>query len=112
MMMIDFGQPLHSQVLCDVDIEIARELNTNRCEAEKYNDEIFKDLIGRFEPPNPNNRWDSPLFIVRQDNAHASESNDRETHDTKEKSLDKSGAGFSHCFHQNWDTVNTFECWT
>ncbi len=40
------------------------EWNTNRSIANKYSDDVCKELIMRFEPPDSRNRWDSPLFTV------------------------------------------------
>ena len=36
--------------------------NNNNSNKRAYNLEIFTELVQRFEKPNPNNRWDSPLF--------------------------------------------------
>lgn len=34
----------------------------------KYDEKILNEIINRFEYPNVNNRWDSPLFVVSPDN--------------------------------------------
>ncbi|CAM8912864.1 unnamed protein product [Rhodiola kirilowii] len=49
---------------CDTDIESCRKWNEERREKQghAYNDEIFEDLIRRFETPDRRNRWDTPLF--------------------------------------------------
>uniref|UniRef100_A0A7N0VAL9 Protein KTI12 homolog n=1 Tax=Kalanchoe fedtschenkoi TaxID=63787 RepID=A0A7N0VAL9_KALFE len=49
---------------CDTDIESCRTWNEERREKQDhaYNDEIFEDLIRRFERPDRRNRWDTPLF--------------------------------------------------
>lgn len=49
---------------CDVDEAQCRQWNQERREQDKpaYNDEIFDDLVRRFETPERRNRWDSPLF--------------------------------------------------
>lgn len=49
---------------CDVDEQSCRKWNVGRQErGEPSNDEnIFEDLVRRFERPDSKNRWDSPLF--------------------------------------------------
>lgn len=49
---------------CDVEEAQCRQWNKERREEDKaaYNDEIFEDLVRRFEKPDRRNRWDSPLF--------------------------------------------------
>ena len=32
---------------------------------QHYSPAVFEDLVSRFEPPNANTRWDSPLHIAR-----------------------------------------------
>ena len=32
---------------------------------QRYSPAVFEDLVSRFEPPNANSRWDSPLHIAR-----------------------------------------------
>lgn len=34
----------------------------------KYDEKILNEIINRFEYPNVNNKWDSPLFVVSPDN--------------------------------------------
>lgn len=49
---------------CDVEEAQCGKWNQERREKDKaaYNDEIFEDLVRRFEKPDRRNRWDSPLF--------------------------------------------------
>lgn len=49
---------------CDVEEAPCRQWNKERREEDKaaYNNEIFEDLVRRFEKPDRRNRWDSPLF--------------------------------------------------
>ncbi|GAB2275203.1 hypothetical protein Dimus_009965 [Dionaea muscipula] len=51
-------------VYCDGEESRCREWNQLRKEKgeEAYEDEIFEDLLRRFERPERRNRWDSPLF--------------------------------------------------
>lgn len=48
------------------EFNLKRPLNCNDDESQgtQYSKEIFDALCLRFEEPNGNNRWDSPLFIV------------------------------------------------
>lgn len=39
--------------------------NTSRSEDERYSRETFDALIMRYEPPNSQNRWDSPLVVLQ-----------------------------------------------
>ena len=54
-------------IYCDASEEFCKERNNLRNERERYDDSVLQALIARFEPPNPQNRWDSPLFITRPD---------------------------------------------
>ncbi|KAG2438046.1 hypothetical protein HXX76_005658 [Chlamydomonas incerta] len=49
-----------------VDTEVAqcRQWNEGRPEGERYKQDIFDDLAGRFERPDARNRWDAPLFTI------------------------------------------------
>ncbi|KAJ1550362.1 kti12, chromatin associated [Nowakowskiella sp. JEL0078] len=47
---------------CGITIDLAAKYNTSRLTS--YPDLIFKDLITRYEEPDPKNRWDSPLFTT------------------------------------------------
>ncbi|KAL3501495.1 hypothetical protein ACH5RR_035944 [Cinchona calisaya] len=51
-------------LFCDVDEDCCRKWNEERWEKEEpaYDDNIFEDLVRRFEKPDRRNRWDSPLF--------------------------------------------------
>lgn len=60
---------LHCIVQTVVHEDQCIEWNEGRQEDTKYTDEICKELIMRFEPPDSRNRWDSPLFCVKADDA-------------------------------------------
>ncbi|KAJ8538637.1 hypothetical protein K7X08_029933 [Anisodus acutangulus] len=51
-------------VHCDIDEQSCRTWNVERRERGEpsYDDNIFEDLVRRFERPDSKNRWDSPLF--------------------------------------------------
>nr|CAB3455376.1 unnamed protein product [Digitaria exilis] len=51
-------------LFCDTEVDHCREWNRNRQEKGEpaYDDNIFEDLVRRFEKPERRNRWDSPLF--------------------------------------------------
>ncbi|GBG59230.1 hypothetical protein CBR_g32247 [Chara braunii] len=79
----------YCMVHCDTPIDTARRWNKERAAAvpeggggsgggggvgggggggaSSYHDEIFDDLVRRFERPDGRNRWDSPLFTIRPD---------------------------------------------
>eukprot|EP01018_Ginkgo_biloba_P023666 Gb_12362 [translate_table: standard] len=61
---------------CDVEESYSKAWNKARQEQEKpaYNDKIFDDLVRRFEKPNRQNRWDSPLFEIRPSEEQIKES--------------------------------------
>lgn len=54
----------HCVLFCDVDETQCRKWNQERIQNNEpsYNDNIFEDLVRRFERPDRRNRWDSPLF--------------------------------------------------
>ncbi|ORX43595.1 chromatin associated protein KTI12 [Piromyces finnis] len=54
----------HCIVHAAIPIQQAREWHNNRKEEEKYDPEMFENLITRFEEPDSRNRWDSPLFTL------------------------------------------------
>jgi len=59
----------HCIVHAAVPIQKAREWHNNRKAEEKYDPEMFENLITRFEEPDSRNRWDSPLFtLLPEDN--------------------------------------------
>jgi len=47
---------------CSAPKETAEAWNAARPEGEAYSEAVFKDLWGRYEEPDPRNRWDKPLF--------------------------------------------------
>jgi protein KTI12 len=62
----------YCMVHVDTPAETCKEWNSNRgggggsagANGDKYCEEIFDDLAGRFERPDARNRWDAPLFTV------------------------------------------------
>ncbi|XP_066915145.1 protein KTI12 homolog [Clytia hemisphaerica] len=58
---------LHCVIYCGITKEKCKEWNESRNENEKYRDEVLDGLFMRFEPPDSNKRWDSPLFTITQE---------------------------------------------
>ena len=54
-------------VHCDISENDVIDFNSSREDSDKYNDNIIKELIQRYECPISSNRWDSPLFLVLKD---------------------------------------------
>lgn len=50
-------------VFCDVDPSVAKQRSLSR-----YSEYVLNDLIGRMETPTEKNKWDKPLFIVKDAN--------------------------------------------
>lgn len=46
-----------------------RKWNSQRPEEEKYEEEVFENLIFRYEEPNGMSRWDAPLFPIPVEDA-------------------------------------------
>ena len=59
------NEALASKVSCDPDQRIP-----NHGSSEGYDEDIFDNLVYRYEEPNGMNRWDSPLFTVLHDDEH------------------------------------------
>jgi len=57
----------HCVVFCDVTPETARAWNETIDEKERYPSAILDDLVQRLEVPNGSSRWDSPLFVVKEE---------------------------------------------
>lgn len=51
-------------VHCDASSECVSDRNQVQ-DGARYQQDVLEALIMRFEAPNPNNRWDSPLFVVQ-----------------------------------------------
>lgn len=51
-------------VHCDVNVDAASEWNSNREGSISYSQIVFDELVQRFEAPDSQNRWDSPLLTV------------------------------------------------
>lgn len=51
-------------VECCVNENEAWTWNETRSDEERYSKEIFDALTMRYEPPNSQNRWDSPLIAL------------------------------------------------
>lgn len=49
---------------CCVAENVAWSWNESRSEDDCYSKEIFDSLTLRYEPPNSQNRWDSPLIAL------------------------------------------------
>ena len=62
-------------VHCDVSNEDAWKWNEQRPEKEKYNKDVFDGLVMRYEVPNSNQRWDSPLFLSLADDKNPVQEN-------------------------------------
>ncbi|GLC51570.1 hypothetical protein PLESTB_000516700 [Pleodorina starrii] len=54
----------YCMVHVDTDLATCSAWNAARPEGERYRQEIFDDLAGRFERPDARNRWDAPLFTL------------------------------------------------
>lgn len=67
------SQTPHCVIWCDINREVAKSFNTAR-EGDRYSDEVFDQLVMRYEAPNSSSRWDSPLFIVQADDSLPSRS--------------------------------------
>ncbi|XP_064596493.1 protein KTI12 homolog [Liolophura sinensis] len=50
---------------CDTNKDESKKWNEQRSEEDRYRETLFDELTMRFEPPNPQQRWDSPLFLVQ-----------------------------------------------
>ncbi|XP_067936391.1 protein KTI12 homolog [Watersipora subatra] len=61
------AQTPHCVLWCDIGKDRALELNHQRSK-DKYSDKLMEELIMRYEEPNGQTRWDSPLFILQIDN--------------------------------------------
>merc|ERR1712179_150447 len=54
-------------VQCDISQEDATRWNSERPDNERYDDNIIRELVMRYEAPVSSNRWDSPLVLVLKD---------------------------------------------
>ncbi|RCH91826.1 kti12, chromatin associated [Rhizopus stolonifer] len=59
------GTP-HCVIQTGVPSELAKQWNQERGE-EGYQEDIFEELVSRYEEPDERNRWDSPLFTLIYD---------------------------------------------
>lgn len=57
----------HCVVYCESTPEQVREANAREDEKTRYEDKILEDLLRRLEIPNEKNRWDSPLFTIKDE---------------------------------------------
>ncbi|KAJ2888188.1 kti12, chromatin associated [Coemansia aciculifera] len=55
-------------VHCAISVDAAREINRGRG-GDAYTEDLFEELVMRYEEPNPAAKWDSPLFTVIQHDA-------------------------------------------
>eukprot|EP00026_Physarum_polycephalum_P015440 Phypoly_transcript_16121.p1 GENE.Phypoly_transcript_16121~~Phypoly_transcript_16121.p1 ORF type:complete len:235 (-),score=31.95 Phypoly_transcript_16121:64-768(-) len=51
-------------IMCDTPPEVCSEWNSQRPEAERWDEGLFNELTMRFETPNPRNKWDSQLIVI------------------------------------------------
>ncbi|KAK5966868.1 Chromatin associated protein KTI12 [Trichostrongylus colubriformis] len=52
-------------IYCHAEESVCKWLNEQKNGEARYNDTILKELIARYEKPDPPNRWDSPLFDIK-----------------------------------------------
>lgn len=62
-------------VHCDVSNDDAWKWNELRPEEEKYDKDVFDGLVMRYEVPNSDQRWDSPLFLSLADDKNPVQGN-------------------------------------
>ncbi|KAJ1878689.1 kti12, chromatin associated, partial [Coemansia sp. RSA 486] len=55
----------HCVVYCAISVDEARKINQRRG-AQAYSEQLFDELVMRYEEPNAMAKWDSPLFTVVQ----------------------------------------------
>ncbi|KAJ2234569.1 kti12, chromatin associated [Coemansia sp. RSA 485] len=55
----------HCVVYCAISVDEARKINQTRG-TEAYSEQLFDELVMRYEEPNAMAKWDSPLFTVVQ----------------------------------------------
>jgi len=60
------AQTPHCVIWCDIAKEKALELNLSK-ENGQYSEKLMNELMMRYEEPNGQSRWDSPLFTVQID---------------------------------------------
>ena len=61
------AQTPHAVLWCDVGKVKALEMNATKPDHEQYSEKLMNELIMRYEEPNGQARWDSPLFMVQAD---------------------------------------------
>ncbi|KAI0232976.1 hypothetical protein LSAT2_016756 [Lamellibrachia satsuma] len=54
-------------IYCGTTVELATKWNRGRKEGDIYSEDIFNELVMRFEPPDSRNRWDRPLFVLQSE---------------------------------------------
>ena len=74
-------------VHCDVSNEDAWKWNELRPEEDRYDKDVFDGLVMRYEVPNSDQRWDSPLFLSLADdkNPVKGDTNDNTNYDLGKK---------------------------
>lgn len=55
----------HCVVHCDTNLQQCLEWNQNCDPNDQYSTQILEELAQRFESPNSQTRWDSPLFVIQ-----------------------------------------------
>lgn len=70
----------------------ANQTASTRTEWGGYDDNIFADLVFRFEQPDGRNRWDSPLFVVTPEevsNTETVDTNEGKNNSEKKNEIDR-----------------------
>ncbi|ORZ34955.1 chromatin associated protein KTI12 [Catenaria anguillulae PL171] len=57
------GTP-HCVIHCGAPLDLSRQWNAARPDGQRYDEQIFEELVTRYEEPDGKNRWDSPLFFI------------------------------------------------
>lgn len=66
--MVKAEKTLHCVIYCGIPKETCSEWNNDRNDRHKYTEEVLDALCMRFEAPESNKRWDSPLFTITEGN--------------------------------------------
>jgi len=53
-------------IYCETNRELCQKINEEQNYENAFPPELFEDFCNRLEVPNQGNRWDSPLFILRE----------------------------------------------
>ena len=74
-------------VYCDVSNSDAWDWNEQRSDEARYSQDVFDGLVMRYEIPNANQRWDSPLLLALADDKNPEQENlnDNQNYDLGKK---------------------------